>query len=882
LFASSGYASHFRAGEITYEWVGTTGVYKYEFTITTYSNTCFTQTDDCWETLYVGEYDQNLNPIFIVLPRVNGNTYLLCPNETPPIPDGDTLAPCIKKNIYKGTYTFQYPGWKTVYMESYARNSGIVNIPNSGQSAFYLESRINVGAFVIPPNSSVQLTVDPIDEACFYQCFTHNAGAYDPDGDRLTYELTTCKGAGGLTLPFYYIPSGTVIDTVTGDVTWCSPIPNPNFTIPQEFNFAFIIHEWRKFGNAWVEVGSVMRDFQVTVDNCNNVPPQIAAIDDTCTAANQLLTFNISSSDPDNDMLSMYGLGGTFLFNPDSSELTTPIQPQNSPASATFSWTPSCDRVRSQPYQVLIKSIDNDSPVALATYKNIFVYVHAPPVLNLSATSQCNDITVTWDTETCTPQSNPLLGYKIYRKSDCIPWIHGVCETGAPPSSGYTYVGTSNTTSFTNINLSYGINYSYIVVAYYTDGAESYASAQVCVSLKKEVPIITNVDITSTNTSTGTLDLRWVNPTTGAAGLDTNAYPPPYRYDIFRRNTYTGPNQFAGSINASAFYLLTQNVFADVGLNTADSMYCYRIDFYSGTTLICSSTSASSVYLSTAPSDNAVTLSWNFNTPWVNYQYDVYRFNGTAFVMIGTTTNTTYVDDSLANGVQKCYKIKAYGQYSDVTLPSPLINWSEEKCETPVDLEPPCAPCMNIVSDCEMSSNTLTWNNPNLSCANDVIAYNIYHTPILNGDFILIATITDATVTTYVHDSLSSIAGCYYVSAIDSFNNESAVCSEQCVDNCPVYELPNVFTPNGDGVNDFFIPFPYRYVQDVDLQIFNRWGDLVFSTTNADINWDGTHQKSNQPLSDGVYYYVCVVHEIHLEGIEPRTLTGFVHILKEK
>lgn len=800
----------------------------------------------------------------------------------PAIPDGDTIAPCIKKNIYEGTYTYQNPGWKTVYIEDYARNSDIVNIPNSGLSAFYLKSRINIGAFVQPPNNSVQLTIPPIDEACFYECFTHNAGAFDPDGDRLTYELITCLGAGGATLPFYYVPPGTTIDTATGDVTWCSPVPHPNFNIPQEFNIAFVIHEWRLFGNNWVEVGSVERDFQVSVSNCVNKPPAISSIDDTCTTANQLLTFPVTAFDTNGNDITLTGYGGPFFFSPDASVLTTPVQPQNSPASGTFSWTPSCDRVRLQPYQVIIKALDTNYQVNLASFKSIFVYVNAPPVQNLQGTSQCNDITLTWNAEQCNPQSNPITGYKIYRKSDCNPWSPQVCETGVPPSSGYTYIGTTSLLTYTDLNLSYGISYSYIVVAKYSDGAESIASAPACVSLKKEVPIITNVDITSTSTNTGTLDLRWFNPVSGAAGLDTNAYPPPYRYDIFRKNGFTNPTQLIGSMNASAFYQLTQTLYQDNNLNTADSAYCYRIDFYSGTTLVCSSTPASSVYLSTSPTDNAVNLSWQFNVPWNNYQYEVYRWNGTSFLLIGITTTATYTDDSLANGTQYCYKVKALGQYSDIALPSPLENWSQEKCETPVDLIPPCAPSLSVASDCDASANTLNWNNPNLSCADDVVAYNIYYTAVLNGNFSLVASIPAASITAYVHDLLSSVAGCYYITAIDSFNNESAIGNTACTDNCPVYELPNVFTPNGDGQNDFFIPFPYRYMQDVDLKIFNRWGDLVFSTTNPDVNWDGTHQQSKQVLSDGVYYYVCVVNEIHLEGIQPRTITGFVHILTQK
>ena len=50
--------------------------------------------------------------------------------------------------------------------------------------------------------------------------------------------------------------------------------------------------------------------------------------------------------------------------------------------------------------------------------------------------------------------------------------------------------------------------------------------------------------------------------------------------------------------------------------------------------------------------------------------------------------------------------------------------------------------------------------------------------------------------------------------------------------------MPNSFTPNGDGLNDYF--FPYGDKIDLDnykFQVFNRWGEVVFSTTDFDEKW---------------------------------------------
>ncbi len=129
---------------------------------------------------------------------------------------------------------------------------------------------------------------------------------------------------------------------------------------------------------------------------------------------------------------------------------------------------------------------------------------------------------------------------------------------------------------------------------------------------------------------------------------------------------------------------------------------------------------------------------------------------------------------------------------------------------------------------------------------------------------------------------VASVAGCYAVTAVDSFGNESPIITKVCVDNCPVYELPNVFTPNGDNVNDWFIPLPYQFVKDIDIKIYDRWGVLMFTTKNPDVLWDGKNADTKMICSDGTYYYVCVVNEIRVEGIMPRILKGFVQLINDK
>ena len=92
--------------------------------------------------------------------------------------------------------------------------------------------------------------------------------------------------------------------------------------------------------------------------------------------------------------------------------------------------------------------------------------------------------------------------------------------------------------------------------------------------------------------------------------------------------------------------------------------------------------------------------------------------------------------------------------------------------------------------------------------------------------------------------------------------------------------LPNVFTPNGDSYNDYYIPFPYKFVERVDMKIYNRWGQLIFETEDPDIRWNGKIQSSGNPCTEGVYYYICKVYRHSLEGeMLHDTLKGYIQLI---
>jgi gliding motility-associated-like protein len=297
---------------------------------------------------------------------------------------------------------------------------------------------------------------------------------------------------------------------------------------------------------------------------------------------------------------------------------------------------------------------------------------------------------------------------------------------------------------------------------------------------------------------------------------------------------------------------------------------------------------AASFYPEVIPGDNQIRLNVRRNVPWLIDTFLVYRFPGPegGYELVGSTTEEFYVDENLKNGQNYCYYLVAKGKrdiYNSLYLNE---NISHRNCGVPVDNEPPCPPDFNVESNCDSSFNRLTWfyRDADLDCSEDVVKFRIYYTPDLSIPYVRIDSIEDISTLEYIHfpEESLGLAASYYITAVDSFNNESARSLIITVDDCIKYTLPNVFSPNGDGINDFFRPIENQDVERVEMQVFNRWGQLVFETEDPEINWNGKHKNSNDLVSPGIYYYICDVFERRISGVEVRNLVGFIHVYHEK
>ena len=405
----------------------------------------------------------------------------------------------------------------------------------------------------------------------------------------------------------------------------------------------------------------------------------------------------------------------------------------------------------------------------------------------------------------------------------------------------------------------------------------------------------------------------------GPFEIDQVLFPPPYQYELWRGEGFSGP------ANVQVMTLSSDTTFQDTGLDTESTPYNYVVKLFDGSgNEVRESVSASSVYLDPTPLLKEIELNWTADVPWSNniqskpyhliYRDNVDESDPNKLVLIDSVNVNTegffYKDDGRFNGVELddqtlyCYFVKVFGSYGNPQIASPQENWSQIICAQPNDTIPPCPPLVQIGEidcetfladkDCDYSEffNTLTWEDDLETCVDDIRGYNIYFSSTgEEGTFTLLDFVTGME---YLDDDLPSFAGCYYITSVDRSGNESEPSETVCNDNCPQYALPNVFTPNGDGVNETFRPLDEnsgtadaqcpRFVQSVQITFFNRWGVPVYSYESGGensiyINWDGKDSAGKRVVS-GMYYYSAVVNfDLRRPQDREQTLNGWVQVL---
>lgn len=817
--------------------------------------------------------------------------------------------------VYEFIHTFPADKINRGYIIGYRdenRNAGIVNMGGgtSSQIALYISMELGIEAG-LGKNQTPQLTIPPIDFGQQGKKFVHNPGAYDVDGDSIAYVPFFPESSKGLAVTPYTDPAvyagGTTddglnpafysVNSKTGDVVWNAP------GIIGLFNVAFKIEEWRTFGRSKVLISYAIRDMQIEVFPGRNNPPIITLPQDVCIEAGKEYTATVRVDDPEKNVTNLISYGGLF-----ESPINLPkINIQRSTAFQTsFSWTPSCANVRKRPYQAYFKATDlvGTGNVPLTDIKSYNITVAGPKPTGLKAEADTNKIKLTWNKYNCNSKSNKML---VYRRIGCDTLKTQNCVTGAPNSS-YVLIATLNidSTRYFDRNIKRGNVYSYVIAAQFTDGVDlksfSYPSANSCVDLPLIAPIITNVSFEGAEKNT--ILIKWQKP----LDIDTSKVQGPYQYVLFKK--------IKGEANYTQLHTFEQTntpndtSFLDISIQP-NKNYVYFVQFKYFTKenkpaiLEDSSEISTNVSLTTTPIRRGIRLTWEASTPWSN-NVNLYHFiwrkrkEDPNFILIDSTkfdqNITKYSFDDVGKYQNEPLKLRDTVRYYVTTAgsylnnridPSTLLNNSFISSGTILDSDPPCAPSLATYSyDCESFKemppykNNLNWSPQPYSeqCDSDIVKYNVYYKTSQESTPNVIATITGDSVASFVHANLNSVEGCYYVTALDATGNESTASNELCFQNCRLYVLPNVFTPNNSGTNDLFRPIPPspRFVESVKFKVFNRWGAKVFER-NDDVylNWDGSG------LADGIYFYTAsVTYASSTENKQSEELKGWIQIIR--
>ena len=836
----SSLASHLRAGEITVERESCSSL-TFRITVTVFTNTINT-------TVLFGGIEDWLD--------FGDGTRMLVPEQA------NVLRPDLGEGIATASFTIShtYSG-NGSYIISYSepdRNGGVVNMDHSLTTHFYIESSIIADPF-LGCNSTPKLRVPPIDQGCTGVAWFHNPGAYDPDGDSLSYELVVPFSDINRTVLNYRDPAaqGFYTNYANGNEAGTGP---PSFTINPadgtltwdspgsigEYNIAFVVREWRLVNGAWVSLGFVRRDMQIIVDDCDNERPDLEVPEDVCVVAGTTLDASIFGTDPDGDSVKIEAFSEIFTFAEAESPATyTPFPSRfgRQPAELKFQWNTECTHIKDQPYQVVFK-ITDQSPTGsrLVTFKTWFIRVVGPAPEWESATTDLatRSAVLRWDPYLCENAES----IQIWRRVDSYAFEPDSCQTGMPESLGYTLIDTLSNmeTTYTDSNggngLASGAQYCYRLVALFPlpRGGESYVSEEICLDpILADKAIITNVTVGRTDMEDGQITVRWMPP----FDADPVQFPPPHTYQVVRAEG------FSGDENLVVLTSIADTTYTDTGLDTESKVYNYRIiSVDADGKLLDPSATASSVRLEADSRLNSIQLSWSATVPWSNQiqttpnRHLIYRIpegvtdpdglTEDELVLLDsvdvTASGFTFLDEGpLEEDLFYCYRVMTRGAYGNPEIDEPLENYSQIICTQPGDDNVPCAPQTPVPDeplDCiaysaslqtcnsNIFSNTLRWATPRDTCSNDVSYYKIWVAASSASAFTELP--MEVRDTVYIDENLPSFARCYRIQAVDRSGNRSELSEPVCFDNCPYYELPNIVTPNDDGCNDFFSAYSNR------------------------------------------------------------------------
>ncbi|MEM7104785.1 MAG: T9SS type A sorting domain-containing protein [Bacteroidota bacterium] len=357
-FSQFVYATHNIAGEITYTHSGNLIV---EFRVSTFTKLSSVPADR--DSLHVCFGDGVCKWAL----RINGPDI-----DMDDIPDGEIVSASHKMSIYSTDHTYQSNGQYTVSMTDPNRNGGIMNILNSANTPFHLETTFNLDA-AVPDNSPVMLEF-PIDKGVVGEPFTHIPNAFDSDGDSLSFkEIIPLQDINTEISSYWYVdelmpgPNNQVfLDHEFGLFDWSAPQAEGAYTV------AILVESYRN----GVLMSSIIRDMQIDIYEAENFPPDciintpgvnentamMVSIGDT-------VRLEITASEVEGQLVDLTATSGLFSSFNQNAEFV--VSSSGNTSTGHLEWIVDQEHVRDQPYMFVFKAKNNNPSSELAAFRKV-------------------------------------------------------------------------------------------------------------------------------------------------------------------------------------------------------------------------------------------------------------------------------------------------------------------------------------------------------------------------------------------------------------------------------------------------------------------------------------------------------------------------------
>lgn len=854
-------AKHLVGGSITYELLQTfTNSKEYRITLELYRDCLPGNTDfDDASGVYVAAFRRDNKALAANIVMGNPVRSIMQVTSSDPCVDPPTGI-CYERAVYKGTVTLPNiaPGYYITWGRC-CRNVTIANIIDPGSTGMALEAYI--------PNANINNNSPTFNKVaptyiCLGQDFRYDMGATDKDNDTLRYSLTTplTEGNPDQPQPFATPPPHD-------PVFWQNPYNlsnimggSPSMSINPytgelrarpgslgQFVFSIIVSEYRNDEL----ISETRRDVQINVINCNiNFPPEIVLEPSVQVSNDTLLCyageencFAFNLTDPNGEQLTATASGDLFAGGTVAPPYATfSANVGASPIVGNLCWVTDCNE-SGKVGQVKITLADSkncrgvpDPNIVERTYLfKVLPGRATPPDVRCVSVTGTNQITVTWKN----PAANKLRGFTGYilEKND---------------GSGWAAISTI-TDSLVN---------TYIDDMAFNADLNSYcyrlATAKVCPNPFVGVTGAEACSMTATATPVSSVQalIEWQPP--------YNVWSPS-TYNVWSFNSLAPPKNEGLVIDSTKFLFLGCQYEGYVQIRMTDPLTGCEV--YSGKTnqfqLIDLIPSNIDLCVATVTADDSgVELSWGkFIGDDFKY-YRVYRApkGSNDFTLIKELNNvedTVYTDNTaLVDELAYAYYIEKSDLCGNVQ-------------KTGKDYT------MHISGNGADYQIYLQWNNY-LGWEPAPSSTELWETN--NGIPQRLVSTLGIGTTSFRDDNVvnSKAIYCYKVKAQRDATNTcyESWSNDVCITFEPTLYFPNAFSPNGDGKNDYFTPIGV-FAKTFEMQIYNRWGILIYKTESQEQGWDGTVNGS--PAPEGVYVFKARVVGFKDEEVQK---TGTVTLIR--